>query len=264
MKKILFLTLIAGALLFSASCERKGTIYEIPEGASLLSFPTSAISFNMVAADGNKITVQLNRGNTKGALSVPFQFSDGTEGVFKPAKNTFDFADGEGVASVDITYPDINAFGGEKYEMVLTVDEAQVSPSGNAELKVSAKRVLTRKFLGTGTFVSGWFEGESWEQDIYTTEEAPDYFILPDCWIAGTDFTFTMVDGVPVYPDFFDTGLPYSPDAPEYGNIWLIPDSCTIEDGAIVLTTYYALPKADHVWGFTDNEVFILPEGLTL
>jgi len=148
--------------------------------------------------------------------------------------------------------------------MVLTVDEAQVSPSGNAELKVSAKRVLTRKFLGTGTFVSGWFEGESWEQDIYTTEEAPDYFILPDCWIAGTDFTFTMVDGVPVYPDFFDTGLPYSPDAPEYGNIWLIPDSCTIEDGAIVLTTYYALPKADHVWGFTDNEVFILPEGLTL
>ena len=264
MKKILFLTLIAGALLFSASCERKGTIYEIPEGASLLSFPTDAMSFSMVAEDGNKITVQLNRGNTKGALSVPFQFSDGTEGVFKPAKTTFDFADGEGVATVDINYPNINDFGGEVFEMVLTVDEEQVSPSGIGELKVSAQRKLTPKYLGTGTFISSWFDGESWDQDIYNTEEAPNYYILPDCWVVGTDFTFNMVDGVPVWAEMFDTGCPFDPDEAGYGNVWLIPDSCEIADGAIILTTYYALPKIGHQWSFTLPEIFVLPEGLTL
>lgn len=253
MKKIIFISFAIAALLFSYSCEREGTIFT-PENACI-SFPSDAAVFEMVKEDGNKITVQLNRGKTSGSLSVPVTITDMTEGVFKPSKSSFDFADGSGVAYMDFTYPDINAFGGETYKVVLSVDESMVSPSGISEMTIQAKRKLTRVKVGTGTYYSDWSE-EEWQQDIYTTVEAPDYFILPNCWVKGTDFTFTIQNGKPVWPASFFSGYVHS----SYGNVYIYPGDSYIEDGVLYLEVAgYRVSAGSFGSGI---EYFVLPEGM--
>lgn len=236
MKKLLYLSIVLGALLFSASCERQLVEYEKPADCALVSFPSDVLSIVMTEADGNKITVQLNRGNTKGAVSIPVTITDGTGGVFKPTKSTFDFADGEAVAYIDFKYPNIKEFGGEIYEIEVEVtDESQVSPSGFASTEISAQRFLTPKFIGTGTFYSLSLFEESWEQDLYNTEEAPNYYILPSCYADGVDVTFTVREGVPDFGSKFDTGVMYDPDTPEYGTYWLYPNTVQmIQDGTVI------------------------------
>lgn len=257
MKKIISITIAALALLAMSSCQREGTVYEIPDGSPCISFPSSdAIFKDLVASDGDRITVELWRGTTAGALSVPVQITDGTDGLFKPAKQSFDFAAGEAVATLDFVY-DINELGGDNYSITLEVDPEQVSPAGIDKMTVSASRKLTRVFLGTGLYYSDWYE-EEWPQDIYTTAEAPNLYILPDCWVRGTDFTFTMVDGVPTWPNPFFSGYVHS----SYGNVMIYPGSSYIEDGTVVLeVSGYRVSAGSFGGGI---EAFTLPEGLVL
>ena len=261
MKKIIYVTFAILALMLTSACEHEGTIYEMPAGSALVSFPSDAAIFEMVASDGNKVTVDLWRGNTQGAVSIPVTIDDETGGVFKPAKSSFDFADGEGIAHLDITYPDINAFGGETYKLTLSVDDSQVSPAGISSMTVSATRKLTPKFVGTGIYYSDWYE-EEWEQDLYTTEEAPDFFILPDCWVRGTDFTFTVQNHQPVFPASFFSGYVHS----SYGNVNLHTGEVVVEevDGRKVMyiqITGYRVSAGSFGSGW---EYFVFPAGFNL
>lgn len=257
MKKIFYISLAITALFLTGSCQRKGTIYDMPEGSALVSFPSDEAKFEMVAEDGNKISVALWRGNTKGAASVAFDVDDKTDGVFKPAKSTFDFADGENIAYVDIKYDDINEFGGETYNLVLTIaDEKQVSPSGIDEVTISAQRRLTRKFVGTGIYYSDWYE-EEWEQDLYTTVEAPNLYILPSCWVDGTDFMFTVENHQPVWPASFFSGYVHS----SYGNVYVYTGDVYVEDGVMYIpVTGYRVSAGSFGDGM---EYFKLPEGFS-
>ena len=245
------------ALAFSASCAREGTLYEIPEGNPCVSFPAGTAMFEMVAADGNKFTIELWRGNTKGSVSVPVTI-EGGEGAFTPSKSSFDFADGQAKATLDFTYPDLSAFGGEVYTINVSVtDENMVSPSGYDAITIKAQRKLTPKYLGTGTYYSDWYEDE-WDQDIYTTEEAPDYYILPNCWVTGTDFTFTMENGNPVWPSSFFSGYVHS----TYGSVYIYPADSYIEDGVLYLEVAgYRVSAGSFGSGM---EYFILPPGVNL
>jgi len=256
MKRIIYITLAIMALMLTSACQHEGTIYEMPAGSALVSFPSDEAIFEMLASDGNKITVDLWRGNTKGAASIAVEIEDKTGGVFTPAKRTFDFADGEGVASLDFNYPDISAFGGETYNIVLKIaDESQVSPSGYDKLTVSASRKLTPKYVGTGIYYSDWYE-EEWEQDLYTTEEAPDFFILPDCWVRGTDFTFTVQNHKPIWPASFFSGYVHS----TYGNVYIYTGDSYIENGVIYIpVTGYRVSAGSFGSGM---EYFVLPAGV--
>ena len=256
MKKIIYITLAIMALMLTSACQHEGTIYDMPANSALVSFPSDAAIFEMLASDGNKITVDLWRGNTNGAASIAIEIDDKTDGVFKPSKNTFDFADGQGVASIDFTYPDINAFGGETYKLVLKIaDENQVSPAGIDEMTISASRKLTPKYVGTGIYYSDWYE-EEWEQDLYSTEEAPDFFILPDCWVKGTDFTFTVQNHKPIWPASFFSGYVHS----SYGNVYIYTGESYIENGVIYLpVTGYRVSAGSFGDGM---EYFVLPEGI--
>ena len=257
MKRIIYITLAISALVLTSACKKYGTIYDMPEGSALVSFPSDEAKFVMVAEDGNKITVDLWRGNTKGAASVAFDVDDKTGGVFKPAKSTFDFADGESVAHVDIKYDDINDFGGETYNLVLTIaDEKQVSPSGIKEVTISAQRQLTRKFVGTGVYYSDWYE-EEWDQDLYTTIEAPNLYILPSCWVDGTDFMFTVENHQPVWPASFFSGYVHS----TYGNVYVYTGDVFVEEGVMYIpVTGYRVSAGSFGGGI---EYFVLPEGFS-
>ena len=259
MKRIIYTALAGLALLLTGACQREGTIYDIPSGSECVSFPTNKAVFEMLPEDGNKITVQLWRGQTNGSASVAVNITDNTGGVFSPSKSTFDFADGEGVATIDFTYPDINALSaaGEYTIKIEIADASQVSPSGFGTLNVSAMRKLTPKYVGTGIYYSDWYE-EEWEQDIYTFEEAPSVFSLPSCWVRGTDFTFEIVNGKPVWPESFFSGYVHS----TYGNVNIKTGDSYIEDGVLWLEVekYYVSAGS---FG-SGVEYFVFPEGMRI
>ncbi len=193
MKKIILLTGVIAVLFMASSCQQEGVKYALGDKAEV-SFPSTLVNFSMVAADNNQITVELWRGNTKGAVSIPVTITDKTGGVFTPEKAQFDFAEGENKAYLTFTYPDLTQFGGEKYEIELVVtDDSQVSPNGNEKMKIFAQRKLTFKSLGTGTFTSEFFE-ESWPQVVQKAEEA-EYYRLPDCYYKGYPIEFSVKDG---------------------------------------------------------------------
>lgn len=210
MKKIVFYITILALFVGVNACKEEGVIYEMSDGAEA-SFPSSIVNFQMTPEDGNKIVVEMWRGNTTGSASVPVTIENNTGGVFTPEKEQFDFADGESKAFLTFTYPDLNDFGGERYEINISItDEDQLSPSGRESLSIVAQRRLTYSPIGTGTFTSEFFD-ESWPQVVEKAEEA-DYYRLPNCYYTGFPIVFLMEDG---QVDFAKQAMGYNHS--EYG-----------------------------------------------
>lgn len=192
MKKTVYFATIIGLFFTLTACEQEGTIYDHGDRVEA-SFPSTVVNYQMVTEDGNKIVVEMWRGNTNGPASVPVTITDNTAGVFTPEKEQFDFADGESKAYLTFSYPDLNEFGGEIYEIELTItDEDQVSPSGKSTIAIAAQRRLTYSSIGTGTFTSEFFE-ESWAQEVLKAEEA-DFYRLPNCYYNGYTIEFSLID----------------------------------------------------------------------
>lgn len=190
MKKILLLAI--GILFLASACEPERTIYKLGDGVEA-SFPSTIVKYMMVASDNNKFQVEMWRGNTKNAASIPVTIT-GTAGKFTPSKQAFDFAAGENKSIITFTYDDITKFGGEAYNIKLTItNDADVSKGGNKAITVTAQRKLTFQTIGTGTFTSEFFE-ESWPQVVQKAAEA-NYYRLPDCYYKNYPIEFTLDNG---------------------------------------------------------------------
>lgn len=252
MKKLLYFTTIIGLLLTVISCDQDLTTYKMTDKVEA-SFPSTIVSYQMVAEDGNKIVVEMWRGNTKGAATVPVTITDKTEGVFVAEKDQFDFADGESKAYLTFTYPDLNDFAGEKYEIELEIDEAMVSPGGNGTIEISAQRKLTFKSLGEGEFTSEFFD-DSWDQEILKAEEA-DYYRLPDCYYKGYHIEFTIQDGK---VDFANQAMGYKYEGSSM-TYWINNlDESTFDGEIFIFVPTFFVP--DLGGGFGEyNEVFVMP-----
>ncbi len=266
MKKLLYFAFVLGVLFLTASCDREGVIYQpADDEASVTFFSTKAV-YEMVAEDGNKIVVDLYRGVTTSALSVPVTITDNTGGVFVADKNQFDFAAGENKASITFNYGDINALDFGKYTLSIAIDDATlVAPSGNKKVDVTAYRKVTKVSKGYGLYYSDWFE-ESWDQELLAVVEVPGMYYLPDCWVAGTDFQFNVEAGVPVLPDVIATGYSH----PTYGPMSMYIQNA-INAGAPApafdlddnMLLYYAQYRVSAGSFGISYEYFVLPEGLT-
>lgn len=240
MKKIFYFATLLALLFTAISCEQEKTVYTLSDKVEA-SFPSTIVNYQMVAEDGNKIVVEMWRGNTKSAVSVPVTITNNTGGVFTPEKGQFDFADGESIAYLTFSYPDITQFGGEKYQIILTIDEEMVSPGGIDEMVITAQRKLTYKSIGIGTFTSEFF-GESWPQEVQKAEEADNYR-LPDCYANGTAIEFSVQNGKInfakqptgyVHPDYgmtsWDPGL--IEDSGIDGNVYIFSVKFVVDAGS--------------------------------
>lgn len=262
MKKLLYISFVLGALFLTASCERQLTVYEAEEGEVCASFLADEAVVSMVAADGNKFTVDLYRGLSQGAATVPFTFTDAT-GLFTPAKTQFDFADGEVKASVDITYADINALEyGTEYEMSIKINDAtQVSVAGYDKITVTASRPATRVSKGTGVWQCA-LSSSPWPQPLFNLAEDNNFYILPDLYTEGYDVTFKYAGGTPVFAADINTFMMYDEDTPAYGTFHIYPAAVSVTAGVMEIVAEYALPAISYSFGVY-AEYFQLPEGFS-
>lgn len=252
MKKILFYINMVLLLFVALSCEDNRETYKLGDSVEA-SFPSTMVNYLMTAEDGNKIQLEMWRGNTKGVASVPVTITDKTGGVFTAEKAQFDFVDGESKAYLTFSYPNINNFGGEKYEFEIAItDEEQVSPGGQETIKVTAQRKLTYKSLGTGTFTSNFFE-DSWPQEVLKAEEA-DFYKLPNCYYNGYPIEFSIVDGK---VQFAKQPMGYT--TASYGmTSWdpIYMDESTIEGKVITFVVRFVVSAGSYG---TTEEVLIMP-----
>lgn len=99
MKKLLYLTFVLGAIFLTASCERELVKYEPEAGEVGVSFLSDKAIVEMLPEDGNKISVDLYRGTTGTAVTVPVGVTD-YDGIFAHT-NLFDATTGAAIPVID-------------------------------------------------------------------------------------------------------------------------------------------------------------------
>jgi hypothetical protein len=76
--------------------------------------------------------------------------------------------------------------------------------------------------------------------------------------VTGTDFTFTMENGKPVWPASFFSGYVHS----SYGNVYIYTGDSYITDGVLYLeVSGYRVSAGSFGGGI---EYFVLPDGVVL
>ena len=195
MKKLLtYIT--AAALIFSlGSCsEEEGSLYDFTLDPSLeVTFAAENLKFNNLTEDmGGKISVPMYRGNTAEAASVPVTITGG-EGILTPSKSSFDFAAGENVAYIDFTF-DYDAMSPAPVTISIVANNAEdVSDNGYGQTQFSLQKQLSYNPVGIITYESGFLMTAAGapvlNREIQKAEEG-NYFLIPDAWTSGTDFSF--------------------------------------------------------------------------
>lgn len=223
MKNILKSTLYALCLAVVASCAGEKVTYDFSEN------PGPAATFSaeklqipgLTAEDNGKLYIPLYRGNVKGAAKVGVALSGGEE-VCELATPFVEFADGENVANIEITF-DFETLTPKPATLKLEIaEEKDLAYDGIQSATFTFVKQLTYESVGKGAYYSYFWhayfgdraEG-MWDQELLKAKEG-NYFKLKDCWEAGTDFSF-FCDGKTVdwYTD--NTGTSYG----SYGNIYL-------------------------------------------
>lgn len=183
--------LLLMATTFVGCSDPEGTLYS--NDSPIYAFAGATQKVEMLASDGNKIIVPVYRGTTQGSSTLDLIFipAKGAEDMFKLETPTVSFEDGKSIGEAVITYEDINQLGvTDLYELTLSFDEANASPTNVSSITVKAQRKLTFNLIGTGIYTSSLF-GQSWSQDIEKAEEA-NVYRLPDCYTEGFPITFSV------------------------------------------------------------------------
>ena len=195
MKKLLtYIT--AAALIFSlgACSEEDGSLYDFTLDPSVeATFAAEKLNFGAVTEDfGGKISVPMYRGNTAEAASVPVTITGG-EGILTPSKSSFDFAAGENVAYIDFAF-DFETMSPAPVTVSIVANNAEdVSDNGYGQTQFSLQKQLSYNPVGTITYESGFLMtmvgAPALIREIQKAEEG-NYFLIPDAWASGTDFSF--------------------------------------------------------------------------
>ncbi len=189
MKKIAYYISLLSIILFATSCSEEWTKYET-DGSFEATFPSTIVNFELVSADNGQITIEMWRGNSINAASIPVTITGDTD-VFIAEKQQFDFEAGSSKAYLTFTYPDINTMDVKAFKLNVSITNSEdVSVSGRASMQITAQRKLTFESLGTGSFTSELF-GDSWPVDVYKAQEA-DYYRIANCYYNTYHIDFTM------------------------------------------------------------------------
>ncbi len=250
--KNIFLILIVFALAFvSCDQENMGTIYE-PEN-SYVAFSSAVVPENILSAENNfSVGVQIVRSDltTATTANVELEMNGDIDGVFALESNSITFADGEGVAYVNIVpLVDAGQIDPTKaYTFKLTLTGDNVSEFyGQTTYKASFKYTP----IGSGTFTSEFYEDE-WTVAVEKLEVGNIVlYKARGLYESGFDITI-VVDGGNVTVD----GQPAWYYDDEYGNVY-VSGSGTISGKTLTMSLTHYIPDV-FAWD-PATEVLILP-----
>ena len=268
MKKLLYFTFVLGALFLTASCDREGVLYEVSEGEVCATFRSDATIIAIDKEDAPTFTVELVRGLTSAAVSIPVTITD-ANGIFTADKTQFDFAAGENTAVITFTYDGDDIAYGAEYEIDIEIDDPdQVALSGYDATTVVVSRNMTPLSKGTGKYYSGR-NGKTRNARLLYAQEAPEVHFIEAPYADGVNMGFTVVAGAPVFSfSIFDTGMLDPTYGADYGNCILYLSADPVYDsvaGTITIAVTYCIPYNGGLAGLgAGADLYTLPDGATL
>ncbi|WP_300813577.1 hypothetical protein [uncultured Bacteroides sp.] len=255
LNKLTVCVLILLTAFTSCDTDVEGVIYT-PDETACYSFASSQINVELTADNQGVLKVPVYRGATNGnaSLALTVDMDEATAAVFSLTSSEVAFANGEGVAYVELNFGSIDNLGATtKYTITLSIPEANQSPSAEGSVKVQAQRQLTWENFGTGVYSSQLF-GQSWPQPIEKAVEG-NVYRLPDCIIEDYPIVFTLSeDGQELVGwDIQPTGY----EDPDYGMVYYLAEGMTRNGnilsfpmiGAVVYNGSYAALYS----GFTET-----------
>lgn len=229
---IYILTLFLSIVVMSSCSEHEGTTYDQGNSVNAI-FPASELSYNVEDNTDStglaSLAVTVYRGNTKGSIDVPLTLSlpAGVTSTFALKDSVAHFQDGENKVDVILQFKFDELVAGSNVVEVALADTTQYPIfSASNSLTLSISPVFTFKPLSKGSFTSEFFE-ESWEQEIYVSNENANVYLLKDCYAKGVDIQFVMNDDRTAVVDFAKQPTGYV--HPTYGMI-----SVTYVDSEVV------------------------------
>lgn len=261
MKRLLIYSLLALFVGVMGSCSKDEVIYKFEDGEIGCTFQASSLKYHeLTEADNGVVKIPMYRANTKGTATVNVTITGG-EGVFTPSATAFTFADGENVAWLNLAF-DYESLSAKPSTIVFEMDDAEnCAFTGISKTSVTLQRKLTWELVGTGYYYTDFFE-EGWDQDVYKAQEG-DFYLLPGCWFAGTDFSF-FCDGTTVDWYASESGYNYG----SYGPVVFGPTATEIEEvsGSYVMTVESDYILSEFMGGYIlyqGFEQFTFPEGFS-
>ncbi len=263
MKKYSILFLLS-LIFVLASCDNEnvGAIYD-DGGVTKYAFASAKHNVEMVVEQAGVIAVPVYRTTTKGAsnVSVSLDASATVASVFRLDNSNVTFKDGEGVAYVNLLYPDIETVSPTaSFTFKLAIaDSAIVSPTFINEVEIKAGRKLTYEAFGVGVFDSKFFK-EAWDQPILKAKEG-EVYKLPGLYFNNYDIVFAINPDNTVSFEKQPTGYVHSlgmvsfhPRTKEVGGE---PILSTKEGKVVTLNARFSIPD-DRAFGIF-SEVLTLP-----
>ncbi len=126
MKTLKYVLGVLISVVVLASCETKW-VYYTPTNDDV-SWESSGTTFALDAAE-TPIVIRLQRGVADKAISVPFTFND-PNGVYTISTTSLDFAVGEFVKEIELSYKYSSLVPGTEYTFDLEFDKDIVAPAG--------------------------------------------------------------------------------------------------------------------------------------
>jgi len=187
-KLLYILSLIITSVFLCTSCDDgpTGTIYDLGKGVDYVSFTSEVQSFGV--KDETKVVIyayHLNKKVSGTQVNVSVEYAPEAEGLFSVSSTQLVFSGGE-PAPIEITFDPKKLEYNFDYTLTFTLSEdAQEYPLGSDKKTtvVKIKRALTFSNLGTGTFISKFWEQE-WEQEVLLADQTSIYR-LPDLHEIG-------------------------------------------------------------------------------
>ena len=177
MKKYIngFFLLLAGVALFTACKDEDGFTkaeWNATEDYANISFVESSTTIEIDPTDPTSYTLHMSRRNTKGAVTVPIQITQGDDKVFSVTDAVF--ADGDSIVAFQLNYP--NAEIGTTYKVQLGVTDPKfVSYYSDAVFTEFTVTRVKWNSLGMCTYVDNWFPVEA-QVEIFQNESQPNLY----------------------------------------------------------------------------------------
>lgn len=199
MKKVLSLiSILSLVLMFNACSEEEGTLFELGD-KDYWSFHSAEQNFE--ASETGKAVVYLYHINDAKVtpVNIAVDYIGGSESVLSVSQTTINGVDGSGnKAAIEITYDlnDLDFNVPYKLDISIPVQEGYAVEGQLIDtVQVTVIRPLTFSPIGTGLFVSAFFE-EQWEQPVLLAEQA-EVYQCPSLYGNGNNVNF-VVEGATV------------------------------------------------------------------
>ena len=175
-----YMTILSAVALtagLSACSDKDDYVWAEKPAGSQVYFSSSTATSYQISKSGSSVEMTILRTSTEGAVTVPINVTDETEGLDDGAfylPNSISFVSGENKAAYVIEYnPDLLEYD-VAYSFLLEIDEKSISDYGTSSIEITLQIPSPWTSLGTGTYIDAFWGVSDTSDQVSVTVQRND------------------------------------------------------------------------------------------